>query len=301
MINAPLLISYDLRQAPSSLMDIWGNADIVRLNQDPGGHQGVIAYASDDVQIIVKTLSNGRKAVALFNRGLGKTDVTLTAAQLKFADGAPVQLKNLWDKTTPPPFTGETTFTLEARQTLIFEASGGRKLNDGVYLSEVPGDVNVAIDGVIAPEADPVVHRMRNAWGQTRGSGERPTYAGWGGAQVDATPYDQALRIGGQGFDTGIGVLTNSRLEVRNAGHARFEARVGVDDSTRNTKDKVRFYVYGDGKLLAQSPPMGFGEAPRSIAADVKGVRIVEIVARSETLTSDLPLVVAWGDAALRR
>lgn len=301
MINAPLLISYDLRQAPKSLMDIWGNADIVRLNQDPGGHQGVIAYASDDVQIIVKTLSNGRKAVALFNRGLGKTDVTLTAAQLKFADNAPIQLRNLWDKTTPAPFTGETTFTLDPRQTLVFEASGERQLKDGVYLSEIPGDVNVAVDGVIAPEVDPVVHRMRNAWGETRGSGERPTYTGWGGAQADATPYDQALRVGGHGFDTGIGVLTNSRLEVRNAGHARFEAQVGVDDSTRNTRDKVRFYVYGDGKLLAESPAIGFGDAPRPLAADIRGVRIVEIVSRSETLSSDLPLVVTWGDAALRR
>ncbi|CAN5212105.1 hypothetical protein BH10PSE3_BH10PSE3_25080 [soil metagenome] len=301
MINAPLLISYDLRQAPQSLMDIWGNADIVRLNQDPGGHQGVIAYASDDVQIIVKTLSNGNKAVALFNRGLGKTDVTLTAAQLKFADNAPIQLRNLWDKSTPAPFISETSFTLEARQTLIFEASGTRQLVDGVYLSEIPGEVNVAVDGVIAPEPDPVIHRMRNAWGETRGSGERPTYAGWGGAQADATPYDQALRIGGQGFDTGIGVLTNSRIEVRNTGRTRFEAQVGVDDSTRNTKDKVTFYVYGDGKLLAESPPIGLGETPRALAADIKGVRIVEIVARSETLSSDLPLVVTWGDAALRR
>jgi hypothetical protein len=300
MINAPLLISYDLRQAPQSLMDIWGNADIVRLNQDPGGHQGVIAYASDDVQIIVKTLSNGKKAVALFNRGLGKTDVTLTAAQLKFTDDAPIQLKNLWDKAAAS-FTGETTFSLDARQTLVFEASGKRQLSDGVYLSEIPGDVNVAADGVIAPEPDPVVHRMRNAWGETRGSGERPTYTGWGGAQADATPYDQALRIGGQGFDTGIGVLTNSRLEVRNAGLARFEAKVGVDDSTRNIKDKVRFAVYGDGKLLSESPPMAFGEAPHALSADIKGVRIVEIVARSETLSSDLPLVVTWGDAALRR
>ncbi|RZJ42625.1 MAG: alpha-galactosidase, partial [Brevundimonas sp.] len=243
MINAPLLISYDLRQAPQSLMDIWGNADIVRLNQDPGGHQAVIAYASDDVQILVKTLSNGKKAVALFNRGLAETDVTLTAAQLKFA-GAPVELKNLWNKTTST-FTGETTFTLAPRQTLIFEASGQRQLADGVYLSEIPGAVNVAVDGVIAPEPDPVVHRMRNAWGQTTGSGERPTYTGWGGAQADSTPYDQALRIGGQGFETGIGVLTNSRLEVRNEGYARFEASVGVDDSTRNTKDAVRFALYG--------------------------------------------------------
>jgi alpha-galactosidase len=44
-------------QAPQSLLDIWGNADWSRLNQDPGGHQGVIAYDSNDVQIIVKTLS----------------------------------------------------------------------------------------------------------------------------------------------------------------------------------------------------------------------------------------------------
>ncbi|MFN3932220.1 MAG: NPCBM/NEW2 domain-containing protein [Brevundimonas sp.] len=301
MINAPLLISYDLRQAPQTLMDIWGNADIVGLNQDPGGHQGVIAYASDDVQILVKTLSNGRKAVALFNRGLGQTDVTLTAAQMKFAGDAPVRLRNLWEPGATSTFTGETSFTLEPRQTLVFEASGVRQLADGVYLSEIPGDVNVAVDGVIAPEPDPVVHRMRNAWGPTRGSGERPTYTGWGGAQADTTPYDQALRIGGETFETGIGVLTNSRLEVRNAGHTRFEARVGVDDSTRNTRDVVRFSVYGDGALLAETPPMRFGEAPRSLTADIDGVHLVEIVARSETLSSDLPLVVAWGDAALRR
>jgi len=300
MINAPLLISYDLRDAPQSLMDIWGNADIVRLNQDPGGHQGVIAYASDDVQIIVKTLSNGDKAVALFNRGLATTDVTLTAAQMKFAADAPVQLRNLWDQ-TGSTFTGETTFTLEPRQTLVFEASGARQLKDGVYLSEIPGQVNVAVDGVVAPEADPVVHRMRNAWGETRGSGERPTYTGWGGAQADATPYDQALRIAGQGFDTGIGVLANSRLEVRNAGHTRFEARVGVDDSTRNIKDKVRFQVYGDGELLAEITTMGFGEASRLLTVDITDVRLVELVARSETMNSDLPLVVTWADAALRR
>ena len=300
MINAPLLISYDLRQAPKSLMDIWGDADLVRINQDPGGHQGVIAYASDDVQIIVKTLSTGKKAVALFNRGLGKTDVTLTAAQMKFADDAPVRLRNLWDDRASA-FTGETTFTLEPRQTLVFEASGARRLRDGVYLSEIPGAVNVAVDGVIAREPDPVIHRMRNAWGETRGSGERPTYAGWGGAQADATPYDQALRIDGKGFDTGIGTLTNSRIEVRNAGHGRFEAQVGVDDSTRNTKDKVSFSVYGDGKLLAQSPPMGFGQAPYALTADIRGAAIVEIIARSEALSSDLPLVVTWGDAALRQ
>ena len=82
MLSAPLLIGYDLRNAPQPLMDILGNADIIAVNQDAAGNQAVLAYDSDDVQILVKTLSNGHKAVAIFNRGLAPTDVTLTAGHM---------------------------------------------------------------------------------------------------------------------------------------------------------------------------------------------------------------------------
>jgi hypothetical protein len=297
IINAPLFIGFDLRNAPRALLDIWGNADVVRVNQDALGHQGVIAYASDDVQIIVKTLTNGMKAVAVFNRGLAKQEVNLTAAHLKFAANAPITLRDLWDKKTLAPFTGETSFVLEPRQTLLFEARGERRLKDGVYLSETPADVNVAVDGVVAPELDPVVHRMAGPWSGTRDTGERPAYAGWGGAQADATPYDQALQIAGRRFDTGIGILSGSRLEVRNQGYRKFSAVVGVDDSTRNVTDKVEFLVYGNGKLLARSGDLGLGEA-KAIEADIEGSQLVELVVRARA--GLMPAVVSWGDASLR-
>ncbi|MDT8760284.1 NPCBM/NEW2 domain-containing protein [Sphingomonas psychrotolerans] len=301
IINAPLLIGYDLRNAPPSLLAVWGNADIVAVNQDPGGHQGVIAYDSDDVQIIVKTLTGGRKAVALFNRGQAPAKIDLTAAHLKFSPSAPIRLRNLWDRSSLAPFTGETSFTLAPRETLIFEATGERRLRDGIYLSEVPGDINVAADGIVKPEPDPLVHRMIGPWNGTRNDGEHPTYAGWGGARADATPYDQTLQIAGRAFDTGIGILAQSRLEIRNReGRARFEALVGVDDSTRNTRDRIRFLVYGDGRLLAQSAPMAFGEAAQPLTADIRGKKLVEIVVARATRTSDLPVVATWAEAALR-
>lgn len=301
IINAPLLIGYDLRNAPQSLLDIWGNADIVAVNQDPGGHQGVIAYATDDVQIIVKTLAGGRKAVALFNRGHAKADVNLTAGHLKFSASAPISLRDLWSKARLAPFTGEASFSLAPRETRIFEASGERLLKNGVYLSEIPGDINVAADGIVVPEPDPVVHRMIGPWNGTRDSGERPVYAGWGGARADATPYDQSLQIAGRRFDTGIGILAQSRLEIRNtAGRTRFEALVGVDDSTRNLKDRVRFKLYGDGRLLAQSAVMRFGQPAQPLTADIRGSKVIEIVVAKATDTSDLPLVVTWADAAMR-
>jgi len=299
MIGAPLIIGYDLRNAPPQLMDIWSNKDIVRLNQDSGGHQAVLAYDSDDVQIFVKTLSDsGTKAVLLFNRGLAPAEVTLTPAQLKMVGD--VALTDLWSKKAMTLADDALKFTLQPRESRAFEARGKRQLADGMYLSEMPGAINIARDGVTVPVPDPVIHRMSNPWGATINGGERPTYAGWGGARADATPYDQALTVDGRIFTTGIGILANSRMEVKAAGFKRFEAKVGVDDSTRNLKDKVVFQVFGDGRLLAQASA-AYGQAAQTLGADLADVKIVELVARNADRSSDLPLVVTWGDAALRK
>ncbi len=300
MLSAPLLIGYDLRGAPQPLMDILGNGNLIAVDQDAAGNQAVLAYDTDDVQILVKTLANGHKAVAIFNRGLAPADVTLTAGHLKFGGAAPVALTDLWTGGALPAFTGQTRLHLDPRQTLVFEASGTRVLADGLYLSEMPGRVNPAVDGVVVPQPDPTIHRMINPWGATTDTGEPPAYTGWGGAQADATPYRQALRVNGRMFETGLGVLANSRLEVRaEGGFRRFVAEVGIDDSTFDTDDVVTFSVYGDGKLLATSRPVRFGQSVQRLQADIAGVKIVELVARGRTSRTKAPTVVTWGNAAL--
>ena len=37
--DAPLIIGYDLRGAPKSLLEVWGAAEIVAVNQDAAGNQ----------------------------------------------------------------------------------------------------------------------------------------------------------------------------------------------------------------------------------------------------------------------
>jgi hypothetical protein len=137
-------------------------------------------------------------------------------------------------------------------------------------------------------------------WAGTHGIGELPRYGGWGGAQADATPYGLRLAVAGTSYETGIGVLADSRIEVRNAGFARFDAMVGVDDSARDRAHPVTFLVYGDGRLLARSPPMRFGQAPAALTAAVGGVKLIEIVARSAG-PPGRSFSVVWGDAALTR
>nr|WP_246359803.1 NPCBM/NEW2 domain-containing protein [Stakelama sediminis] len=297
MMDAPLMIGMDMRKVSPALMAILGNADIVALDQDPAGNQAVPAFMSGDIQTFVKTLNTGEKAVAIFNRSLNPRKVTLTAEQLKYRPDADVVLTDLWSK-AKTHFRGQTSFRIKPHQTLIFTAKGTRRLPNGLYLSEQPGMVNPAVDGVTVPTPDPTIHRSVPGWASTTGTGVYPQYGGWGGAQADRAPYGQSLSIAGHAYDTGIGILANSRMEVRNNGFTQFVASVGVDDSALPTDSPVVFEVYGDGKLLAQSQPKHFGEAPDRLKADVRGVSIVELVARA-TGKSPAPEPIAWANARL--
>ena len=300
MVNAPLIIGYDMRKATPDLIALLGNPAIVAVDQDPAANQAVLAYDGDTVQIFVKTLADGTKAVAIFNRTAAPTQAVLTAAHLKFRADSDIDLTELWEG-AQTHFRSEQPFTLAPHQTLVFKASGARQYPAGLYLSEQPGMVNPAVDGVDVPMADPMIHRGLLPWHATRGGGERPIYGGWGGARADATPYGEALRIAGTTFDSGIGVLANSRIEVRNAGFSRFVAHVGIDDSALTDDVKVRFAVFADGRQVATTDWRRRGDAPVGLTADVKGARIVELVARADRPHLPNTITVTWGGAALDR
>jgi alpha-galactosidase len=299
IMNAPLLIGYDLRKATPEQLTLLGNAGLIAINQDPAGHQAVPAFQSGELQIFVKTLQNGDKAVALFNRGLAPLDATLTAAHLKLR--GEVTLTDLWSGARSS-FTGERKFRVEPRETLVFRASGSRLLGEGMYLSELPGNVNPAVDGVGVPQHDPYIHRSIPSWWPTRGPGEHPQYGGWGGAQADRSPFGEPLRVAGRLFPSGLGVLSGSRLEVRKPhGMRRFSAEVGVDDGATGRGASVIFEVYGDGRLLSRSRPARFGQPAQRLDARVDGVRLIELVARAQGGSAAGAAPVVWGEAALMR
>ena len=293
---APLIIGTDLTKAPHAILDVLGAPEVIAVDQDPAGNQGVIAYADDEREIIVKSLSRrGDKAVVLFNRTAEPTDITLTPAHLKLT--GPIALRDVWQRRDLAALTDRATFHLAPHETVMLKASGAPLLASGAYLSEITGRIHVAADGIRAPELDPIIHRMIDPANGTTSNGFRPAYAGWGGPRADSTPYEQSLTVAGEGFRYGLGVLANSRLEVKaDAQYHRFAARVGIDDSTRGRHASVRFALYGDGRLLAISRPMRFGEPAREISASVAGARVIELIVRQNG-GDDGPVVATWGNA----
>lgn len=297
---APLMIGTDLSKASPALIDVLKAPEVVAINQDPAGHQGVIAYADSDRQILVKTLADGRKAVLLFNRTGVPAKFTLTAEHLKMDAAAPISLRDAWARADAGTFTGRKEFELQPREALLFTATGRHLLPRGYFVSERPGNVYVARDGLRALEQDPIGYRALASWSTTDNGGTRPAYAGWGGPRADSTPYDQALSVQRQVFRHGVGVLADSRLQVQVVpGSQRFTARVGVDDSTRGKTAAVSFEVWGDGRRLAATPPMKFNQPARELGADLRGVRLIELIARQHGAEPAGPVVVTWGDARI--
>lgn len=287
MVNAPLLIGYDLRHAPKALLEIFGNAELIALNQDPLGDQAVLVHHEGQVQVLLKTLSGGRKAVALFNRGAQPARAKLTNEQLKIAPRTPVALRDLWTGADAPSFTDATTFDLAPHETRVFEAKGEALVREGVLLSEIPARVYVAHESGWPPPVDGFDNPVGPA-GHT------------GGAQADYSPYRTPLRVAGKPFAHGLGVLANSRLEVRaSKDFKRFAASVGVDDASKGSKATVRLAVYGDGRLLARTKPLKIGARPVAVDVPVAGVDVVELVATSDDKVA--PPAIVWGDARMTR
>ena len=116
--------------------------------------------------------------------------------------------------------------------------------------------------------------------------------------QADSAPHGEALSLNGSATRPASAPLANSCLEVRNHGYRRFSATVGVNDSARDAASTATFAVYGDGKLLATSRALKWGDSGEPITADVSGVKLIELVVRATTPDA-AALPVTWADAAL--
>ena len=121
---------------------------------------------------------------------------------------------------------------------------------------------------------------------------------GWGTPQADKSVTGRPLSIGGQKFERGVGTHTDSiiRLDLHRTAE-KFSASVGVDDAAGSDHATVSFRVIGDGKVLWRTTGMKLGQPARKAEVDVKGVKMLLLIADSR---GDINFGhVDWADARL--
>ena len=104
------------------------------------------------------------------------------------------------------------------------------------------------------------------------------TQQGWGQPQKDKSVDLNALSIGGQGFERGLGTHADGVLYIDLAGGSRrFTAMVGVDDEVGD-RGTIEFRALADGKEIYKSGIMRGGQAARKVDLDVSGVKILVLI-----------------------
>jgi alpha-galactosidase len=99
---------------------------------------------------------------------------------------------------------------------------------------------------------------------------------GYGSPKVDLAVDNHPLTIAGKVYAHGWGTHADSYLAIRLAGGSnRLTASVGVDDEAGDSLAKVKFLVYGDGKILWQSDDLTFQQQAQPIDVDVTGVDVL--------------------------
>ena len=96
LLAAPLIVGADVANLKPSALSILTNIEVIAVDQDRLGVQGHRVSAEGPLEVWMKPLADGSKAVGLFNRDLGTTPITTRFRDLGLI-GA-VSVRDLWAK-----------------------------------------------------------------------------------------------------------------------------------------------------------------------------------------------------------
>jgi alpha-galactosidase len=243
LMASPLLAGNDVRYASADTLSILTNPEVIAVNQDAAGEQGIrVAGVAGANEVWCKPLGTNfnTRAVGLFNAGSSSLSITANWTDLGLQAG-PASVRDLWARTDLGIFTNSFTATVPAH---------------GVRLLKVTGTAPVLPSLGTNYLAD-----LQPAY----------AYAGWGTLSSNRSIGGGAITLNGKSYPKGLGTHAYSGVEYYLCGRAsRFQVDVGVDDEV-GAHGTVIFQVYADGVKLFDSGIMTGGGARQTVDVDVTG------------------------------
>ncbi|MGO8697145.1 MAG: NPCBM/NEW2 domain-containing protein [Limisphaerales bacterium] len=199
---SPLMLGMDLPQNDAWTLSLLTNDEVLAVNQDALGRQGRRVSQANRLEVWVKDLSGGAKAVGLFNRG----------RDMPFDDSRALFKSALITRQTP----GQSV-RIDA------DITGAKKL----YLAVDDGG-----DGFACDHADWIEPKLTGPAGEkklTELSWVSAT-CGWGAVAIGKGVSGGELSVNGKSFADGIGTHSPSVIEYDlPPGYTRFTALGGLD------------------------------------------------------------------------
>lgn len=132
--GAPLLAGNDLTTMTAETANILKNPEVVAVDQDPRGLQGVkVAEDASGLQVYGKVLAGaGRRAVVLLNRTSAAANMTVRWSDLGLTD-ASATVRDLWARADVGRYATSYTANVPAGGSVMLTVTGGAEASATTY------------------------------------------------------------------------------------------------------------------------------------------------------------------------
>ena len=118
ILAAPLMFSDDLRTMSKQSLAALSNKQVIAIDQDPGGQQGVQVSFAGTGEVWARLLLNNNVAIALMNRGSSAVSLSTTAAAVGLPAASSYKVTNVWSGQHSTS-TGSFSATVPAYSTVL--------------------------------------------------------------------------------------------------------------------------------------------------------------------------------------
>jgi alpha-galactosidase len=96
ILAAPLIAGNDIRSMAPEIAELLTNKEVIAVDQDRLGMQGRRVWREGDLEVWARQLADGSRAVALLNRGVTETKISVSWSDIGYPDYLPASVRDLW-------------------------------------------------------------------------------------------------------------------------------------------------------------------------------------------------------------
>ena len=123
LLAAPLISGNDLAGMSQETLAMLTNPEVVAVDQDPAGKQGYRVWQEGPLQVWMKPLADGSKAVGLFNEGESPMPVSVRFKDIGLS--GKVSIHDLWERKDIGAFSGSYTTEVPRHGVVMLKVQPG--------------------------------------------------------------------------------------------------------------------------------------------------------------------------------
>ncbi|MCX4903522.1 ricin-type beta-trefoil lectin domain protein [Streptomyces sp. NBC_00878] len=142
---APLIAGNDMRTASAATLSLYGNRDVIAVDQDSLGRQGTEISSSGGLHVLTKQLANGDRSVLLFNENASAATISTSATAAGLPAASSYRLTNLWSKVVSST-SGNISARVPGHGSVMYRVSVGSGTSVGTTRRLVGASSNRCLD-----------------------------------------------------------------------------------------------------------------------------------------------------------